>query len=174
MHTNLLLSTKVTRVKAAVAAGTTDVTSDAIDMEGFDAALFTVLFGTLTAGQVTSLLVQGSTDSAFTSPQALVGAVSIAFADTDDDKVAMIEVQKVPDYRYLRIVVDRGTANAVVDGILAMQYSARKQPTTHDATTVADAIVSISPRPSSSDFTSATVTPTGTTTRINSTRRSSS
>ena len=30
----------------------------------------------------------------------------------------------------------RGTANAVVDGVLAVRYAAKKQPTVQDATTV--------------------------------------
>ena len=36
----------------------------------------------------------------------------------------------------LRCVVDRGTQNATVDGIVALQYEANKEPVTQDATTV--------------------------------------
>jgi hypothetical protein len=32
--------------------------------------------------------------------------------------------------------VDRGTANAVIDGIIAIQYNANVEPVTHDSTTV--------------------------------------
>jgi hypothetical protein len=41
-----------------------------------------------------------------------------------------------PQERYVRCVVDRGTQNAVVDGIVAYQYGAKEGPTTHDSTTV--------------------------------------
>ena len=41
-----------------------------------------------------------------------------------------------PQERCLRCVIDRGTANAVIDGVIALQYLAKTEPVTHDATTV--------------------------------------
>ena len=39
-----------------------------------------------------------------------------------------------PQKRYVRAVVMRGTANAVIDGMIALQYSARVHPVTHNST----------------------------------------
>jgi hypothetical protein len=46
--------------------------------------------------------------------------------------------------RYVRAVVTRGTANAVIDGVIALQYSARVQPVTNDSTVKATKLM-ISP-----------------------------
>ena len=35
----------------------------------------------------------------------------------------------------------RGTANAAVSGIIAIQYDARSKPTTHDASVIAQALI---------------------------------
>ncbi len=173
MHTNFLLSCKATRVSNAAVAATTDVTCTTLDMEGFESVLFEVLFGAITGSAVTSLKLQVDNDPAMGTPVDLVGP-TVTVVDTADNQAFLIEVQKVPDYRYIRLIVDRGTQNAVVDGVMAYQYSGRKQPTTHDATTVGDAIVSISPRISTTGLTSTTTTYSGTTTRINQTARTSS
>jgi hypothetical protein len=47
----------------------------------------------------------------------------------------MLEVNQ-PRERYVRVVVDRGTQNAVVDFGLALQSKPDTAPVTHDATTV--------------------------------------
>jgi hypothetical protein len=39
-----------------------------------------------------------------------------------------------PAERYVRAVVTRGTADAVIDGVIAIQYGARVLPATQDAT----------------------------------------
>jgi hypothetical protein len=45
-----------------------------------------------------------------------------------------------PTLRYAYSTLDRGAANAVVDGCLAIQYNAKSVPVTQDAT-VGDAVV---------------------------------
>ena len=173
MHSSLLFGSKWTRLSNAVAAGTTDINSSAIDMEGFTSVVFATLFGTITSGAATSLKVQAATDSAFTTPVDLVGP-TVTVLDTHDNMMSLIEVIKPQDYRYLRLVVDRGTQNAVVDAILAAQVHSKKEPTSQDSTTVLDAIVSVSPKASDSTLTSTTTTFTNSTTRSNMTRRNAS
>ena len=51
-------------------------------------------------------------------------------ADTDDEKVFYIDLYK-PRERYVRLVVDRGTQNAVVASAEYEQYGARNEPVTH-------------------------------------------
>jgi hypothetical protein len=121
----------------AVAAGTTDIEpATGVDMAGFKGCYFIVLFGTITATAVTSIKVQSDTVSTMdTDPQDLTGT-SITVAADDDNQMAIVDVWN-PRERYLRCVVDRGTANAVVDGIIAIKYGARKRPVTLGATVVA-------------------------------------
>lgn len=133
MH-SLQKAVKVTRVMNAVAAGTSDQNSSVIDMQGFDGVVFMAAFGTITSGAVTSIKVQQGADSGLSDAADLEGT-SVTVADDDDNQVAIVEVYR-PRERYVRLVVDRGTQNAVIDGVLAIQYNGRIKPTTHDSSTV--------------------------------------
>ena len=134
---------KVTRVQVAVAAGTDDSTdSDSVDMTGFDSVTFIAMFGTLTATQVTSIKAsQSADDSSFAD---LLGSNTGPMADTDSDQALVLEITKPTD-RYMRCTVVRATANAVIDGVIAIQTGPSSAPTTHDASSVAFAEQHASP-----------------------------
>lgn len=129
---NLSKSVKVTRVSNAVVAGTADINSSSVDMQGYLAAEFVVAFGAITTGAVTSAKLQGSNDNTAWSDLERTGQT---VADTDDNKLFVLDAGH-PRHRYLRCVVDRGTQNAVVDSIISLQYLSDKEPVAHDATTV--------------------------------------
>jgi len=131
---NLSRFGKVTRVSNAVAAGTTTVNCATIDMKGFDSVTFYLLVGTLTATNVTTLKAQQGAASDMSDAADLLGT-AVAYTDADDDKAAILEVHN-PRERYVRAVVVRATANAVIDGVIAVQTKANKEPVTHDSTTV--------------------------------------
>ena len=132
---NLLKEVKITRVMNAQAAGTTDVNSNAVDMQGFESVLFVVAFGTIDAGAVTSIKVQESDDASFSTAYDIEGS-RVSIADDEDNKLLIIEVHK-PLRRYVRVVVDRGTANAVIDGAIALQFGVGYLPVTQDSTVAA-------------------------------------
>lgn len=132
---NLSRHGKVTRVSNAVAAGTTDINASSVDMQGYDSVTFYYLFGAITATAVTSCKAQQSSDDAVADAFADLTGTSITVADDDDNQVVVLEVDR-PRERYVRPVVDRGTANAVLDGIIAVQTKAQVEPVTHDSTTV--------------------------------------
>lgn len=125
---------KLTRVLNAVAAGTTNQTGSTIDMADFDAVSFTVAFGTITNGAVTTIRVQQGAASDASDMTDLAGT-SITVADTDDNKLALTEIFR-PQKRYVRVMVARATQNAVIDGAVAFQYGARVKPVTQDSTTI--------------------------------------
>lgn len=134
MGQNIARLGKVTRVMNAVAAGQTLQSSSSVDMTGFGAVTFIASFGAITATAVTSVhLETSSDDSSFND---LTGT-NITVADDDDNQVAIIELDR-PLERYIRCVISRGTANAVIDGIVAIQSRANVEPVTHDASTVVD------------------------------------
>lgn len=134
---NMLKDCAIDRVSAGAAAGTTDVTdASSVDMAGWDGVLFIASLGTLTATQVTALKAYGSTDD---STFVELEATTAAAADTDSDLALVLDVVK-PTYRYLRATLDRGTANAVLDGIIAIRYRGSKSPVTQGATIAASAL----------------------------------
>lgn len=130
---NLSKSAKVTRALNSVVAGTTNQNGSVIDMAGFEGVQFIALFGALTATQVTSLKVQQGDLADGSDMVDLEGSLHTALADADGNKCLVTDVFR-PQKRYVRPVVIRGTANAVIDGVVALQYSARTEPVVKDAT----------------------------------------
>lgn len=134
---NLVKQCKATRVSESVAAGTDDVNSSSVDMCGFSSVTFVVAMGAIGSGAVTSAKVQQSSDDGDADAFSDLTGTGVTIADTDDEGLVLIEVNE-PLKRYVRCVVDRGTANAEVDSIVALQSRAGVEPVTHDATTVID------------------------------------
>lgn len=141
MANNISNQIKTTRVMNAVAAGTTDQNSSSVDMSNFEGVRFIAAFGAITAGAVTSVKVAQSADD--TNWDDLLGS-AVTVADDDDNQVVVIDVWRPID-RYIRCTIDRGTQNAVIDGVIAEQYGARVLPTTDDSTTVVSREIHTSP-----------------------------
>ncbi len=141
MANNISNQIKSTRVNDAAAAATTDINTSSVDMLDYEGVRFTILFGTITSGAVTSVkAAQSANDSSFAD---LLGSAQTV-ADTDDNKEFIIDVWRPID-RYVRITIDRGTQNAVVDGVTAEQYGTRVLPPTNDSTTVGGQEIHTSP-----------------------------
>lgn len=141
---NFLTYKSAQRQINATAAGTTVLTGpNSFDTQGYDGVVFIAAIGTLTATQVTFLAAQGSADGTTwgavgtaASPTNLIsGAQTAAMADADSNKLLVLDVFR-PQQRFIRAVLYRGTANAVVDGVVAIRYEAKKLPTVQDSTTV--------------------------------------
>jgi hypothetical protein len=111
----------------AGAAGTSVITSGAVDCAGYDGCLFIVPVGAIVAGAVTSIKVQ-QCDTSGGSYADLTGT-SQAVADTDDDKLFYVDVFR-PAEQFLKLVVSRATQNATIGGIIAIRYNAANRPTT--------------------------------------------
>lgn len=107
------------------AAGTSAITSSALDMAGYDGVLFIIPVGTITAGAVTSIKLTDCTTTGGSYNDVL--GSNQAIADTDDDKCYYIDVQR-PALQFLKVVVSRATQNAVIGGIFAIQYQKRSRP----------------------------------------------
>lgn len=119
------------KIEAATAAGTSDITSDTVDMQGFEGVVFIAHIGTLTGSQVTSMKVQSSSDDSTYND--LLGTDSGNMDDTDGDQLIVIDIHK-PLERYLQAEVLRGTANAVINGVIAIKYGAATEASTQGAT----------------------------------------
>jgi len=122
------------RLMNDVAAGTSNQNSAVLDMAGWDGVIFLTAFGAITASAVTSVKVQEDTDPAGGTMADIAGSgVSLAAGGADDNKTVMHDVYRALK-RYLRVVVLRATANAVIDGVWAIRYRGSKLPPTLDVT----------------------------------------
>ena len=146
LMSNMLSTTvKLQRVLSATAAGLTNVNTSSVDLQNKDGARFIVAFGALTATQVTSVKLQGSTDNSTWSdlldPDTGTVITTGNLADGDSNKVVSLEVYKCKR-RYVRAVVIRGKANAVIDGAWAEIPQRNKLPMTIDTTQAKANVVS--------------------------------
>ena len=128
---NLSKCCKITQAitSAAGVAAATDLNGATLDMQGFESVLMTVVFGVITSGAVTGIRAQQDTASGMGTAADLLGTAQVV-ADDDDEKTFYIDLVK-PAERYVRLVVDRATQNAVVASATYIQYSARVLPVTH-------------------------------------------
>lgn len=127
----------------AGAAGQTDVASSIIDTAGYEGVKFLVPFGAITTGAVTSVVAQQNSANS-TSGMASLSGTSVTVADSADNKLVVIDVNR-PKERYVRCLVDRATQDAVVGGIIAVLYGPRKAPVTNDDATIIDVKTVVSP-----------------------------
>lgn len=128
---------KVIRVMNAVAAGTSNQTSSAIDTAGYEGVKIYTMFGAIVSGAATSVKIQQSSDDGSVDTYADLTGTSITVADDDDNQIVVHDIYQ-PKERYLKAVVSRATQNAAIDGIVAVLYGPRSLPPTNDATTVVD------------------------------------
>lgn len=109
----------------AGAAGTTDINGATLDMQGYLGVLVVVTMGAITSTAVTSIKMQQGAASNLSDAADLLGTAQ-TIADDDDEQVFVIDLYR-PTERYVRLVVDRGTANAVVASAEYIQYGAREK-----------------------------------------------
>ena len=139
---NLGYSAAFYRAVNATVAGTTAINGTGVDMLSsfggpFDCICFVAGVGTLTATQQTILKAQGSTDNATWTGTGgdLLASHQGPPPDADSNKLLVLDIFR-PQFRYVRPVVSRGTANAVVDFVLGILYNAHSLPITTQPSTV--------------------------------------
>jgi hypothetical protein len=130
MQLSYAAKTSLVITPTAGAAGTTDIEGTSVDMQGFEAVLFTVIMGAITANAVTALKVQQSDDDGAADAYSDLEGTSQTIGDGDDGEVFYVDVFR-PSKRYVRLYIDRATQNAVVAAAIAQQYHCREQPVTH-------------------------------------------
>lgn len=129
MNRNLGYAAVTVVCNDGTAAGTTSVNGSSVNMTGFESVRFVALLGTLTSTQVTELKAQGSNDNSTWTD--LANTHTGPAADGDSGKTLILDLFR-PQYTYVRPVLVRGTANAVLQGIIADLYLAHWEPVTAD------------------------------------------
>lgn len=140
---SLLKDCKITRVENAAAAGQTELKTDVLDMSGYDGVMFVAILGDVTDTSVLTLTAKQNTANSDSSPTptSITGASATftAGASDADNKLLVVDVVR-PTSRYVFASLTRTTANAVVDGIIAIQYRSRSVPVTQGSTVLASAL----------------------------------
>lgn len=141
MMESILRETKIDKVLGNTVAGTSDtLTSEIVDLQGFDSVLLIA-----TTGDVADTAV--GTLRAFIGDAAALGdgvtktatATFTATATSADNKIVVLDVIR-PGKRYVRADFVRATANIPVESIIAIRYNARNIPVTQGTDVVANNI----------------------------------
>ena len=126
MQTYLSEDCKVTTV-APTATGTTEITGSAIDMTGYEGALFIIRLGspaTNNSLKITQCDTSGGTYADLTG-------TSVGSHATNNPLIVDV---KRPREQFLKYVVTRGTTSTI-DTICVIQYGARSRPVTQPSGT---------------------------------------
>ena len=135
MSANLLDNVKISRVLGYNAASTTNRKGSIIDMQGYDGVVFVATFGTmLTTSEIDLIIAQSDTNN--TSAMAKSVAEASATSDGTDNVQLIVDVYR-PTKRYLEAQVEIDTANALIEGVIAIQYRGSKMPISQPAATLA-------------------------------------
>ena len=137
---SLLKNCDISLVEGDATAGTSTLTSDVLDMQGWDGVAFIAVTGDVTDTSVLTLTALDDTDDNVSGATAITGAAATftANASTADEKLLIVDVYR-PQKRYVHCTLARATANAVVGGIIAIRYRGKKLPITQGSTVVASA-----------------------------------
>lgn len=113
---------KITKVQDHSTAATSAVTSDAVDMAGYEGVAFLSSFGTAAAANTVKL--QQSSDNGSADGFSDIEGTSVSSGTTDED--VWVEIYR-PTKRYVKAVFARGTSSTL-ESVWAFQYGARQEP----------------------------------------------
>lgn len=133
---SLLNNARIQRCLNAVAAGTTSQNGSGVDTSNAETVTFIAEFGSIAAGAVTGLKAQGSDDDGSSDAYADLEGTLVEIADDEGNKILVLEIVR-PKSKWVRPVVVRGTANAVIDGVIAITTLTRVTPVTQGSTVAA-------------------------------------
>jgi len=132
---NISKNVKLILAKAGAVAATSAVTTDVIDMQGFEGVAF---FGSIATVDPTNYIKVQQGQAANMSDAADLAGTKLAPGDNGDS--FLTDIYR-PRERYVQVVVTRTVSTALGD-IYALLYSAIKAPVTHGATIDAETHVS--------------------------------
>ena len=133
---NLSKNSKLIKVKAGQASGTDLITSDTVDMQGFEGVM---IFGSIATANAGNYATARQGDNSAMSDGADLAGTKIVPGDNGDS--FLIDLYR-PSKRYVDVQVVRGAATITGD-IYALLYDApRKAPTSQGATIDAELHVS--------------------------------
>ena len=124
---NLFKNVKITKVKNHSTANTTDVESDAVDMQNYDGVVFFTTFAVAHGSNYLKAQQDENDDSGFGDAEDLAGTKVVAASAND---VTWLDIYR-PKKRYIRAHGERGGASTALGEIYAIQYAGRVLPETN-------------------------------------------
>jgi len=135
-HPRLDRLLKITPVLGYFAAGVTKRTSTIIDMDGFDGVVFAAVLGTTIENGTVDVFVEQHTLNQ-TSGMARVATTTVYTIPASPAALTSIQVDvQKPRERYLQANITPASQNAVICGMVAIQYKGHLCPVTVDSTVV--------------------------------------
>lgn len=119
---------KIQKVQDHTTAGTSTITTDAIDMAGYDGVLVLSSFGTPASNNTVKL--QQSSDDGGSDDYSDLEGTSTTSGSSDEDVFVDL---KSPSKRYVKAVFTRGTSSTL-ESIWALLYRARSLPVDNTTT----------------------------------------
>lgn len=138
---NLLNNVEFVVVEAAAAAAQSALTTDTIDMAGWTGVVFVAHLGDVSDGSVLGLTAYDSDESNANFDDLEDPLAFTAGASDADNKLLILDVVR-PERRYVRCVLSRTTANAIVGGIIGIKYGPLHTPVTQGETVLASGTLS--------------------------------
>lgn len=133
---NLSKNSKLIKVKDSQATGTTTITTDPIDTEGFDGVMIFGKIATVNAGNFAKAR-QGAASN-MSDGADLAGTKIVPGTDGDS---FLIDIKR-PTKRYVDVQVVRAGATTILGDIYALLYGPRKSPTSQGSTISAELNIS--------------------------------
>lgn len=138
---NLLKDCKVVLVNSGAAAGQTEVDSSIVDTAGYDGVMFIAILGTVVDTCVLQLAAQGNTLNQAGGMAQISNQITPSVTAAGNSNSLLVIDTLFPagskNYRYVRAALTRTTANATVQGIVAILYEAKNKPVAADASILA-------------------------------------
>lgn len=136
---NMLHDAVFVRVSDAVASGTTTITTDSVDMQGYNSVIFVASLGDVEDTSVLTLTPYTASDDSGSDAAACTSVATYTAGASDADNALMLADMNKPRQQYAYATLTRATAAAAVDGIIAILYNAQEHPVTQDDTVIASA-----------------------------------
>lgn len=135
MIRSILNDCEIQNVLAYQAASFSDtLTSAAIDMAGFEGAIVLFKLGTVTStGHAKCYLQQSSDDGSTDGYSDILASSKTSVGDASTTKTIAIEIIN-PQKRYIKALIDRTTANVVIDSVIVLKFGAKNMPVTQGST----------------------------------------
>ena len=112
----------LTKVKDVSAANTGDVTSDSVDMAGYEGVIFFASYGTAATDNLPN--AETSSDDGSSDAFTDLAGTEVGVGSSDED--VWLEIHR-PVERYVKVIYARGTSTTLGD-IWAIRYGARTLP----------------------------------------------
>lgn len=118
----LIVPVTVDGTNYLLTAGTSDVNSGVVDTLGYKGIAWVLELGTIAASGAVTVKAQQGAASNLSDAADLAGTAQGPCADTDDNKVMLIDIYR-PQERYQRLAITRGDGgNSTINALFAILY----------------------------------------------------